>query len=170
MPVDVGDELQGAARTIAPAGVGGQPHAPIAAADPDVDDGLPFALRVGILDEVAHAPMFSRDGFDRLRRAQHGVPGGAVLGHVDVLAGQQRLAGRIEAAGVQEVFGRQPGGGRIDLRAEVDGEAGGMHEAKRIGAERGFQDSFGICLPFGQVRQARVVDGIERMHIFENTS
>ncbi|MNL08221.1 hypothetical protein D3C87_1289290 [compost metagenome] len=54
--------------------------------------------------------------------------------------------------------------------AEVDGESGGFNEVKCIGTEGRDLDCFGVCLPFRKLRQACVVDGFERVHIFENTS
>ncbi|MNL49242.1 hypothetical protein D3C87_1721610 [compost metagenome] len=129
MSVDVGDELQHPARAVAATGVRRQSHAPVASAYPDVDDGLPFVLRVGVLHEVAHALMLPRNGFDRLRRPQHGVPGGAIFCQVDVLPCEERFAGVVEATGVQQGGGCQAGCGRIDLRAEIDGESGRLHKA-----------------------------------------
>lgn len=102
MPVNIGHEFQGSASAATAARVRGQAHAPVAAADTNMDHRFPFALSVRLFHEFPNTLVFAGDSFNGFRRAQRGVPSGAVFCLIDVVAGQQSRACLVETTGLEQ--------------------------------------------------------------------
>src|SRR5690606_24663809 len=98
MAINAGGKTHAAPRTRIAKRPYGQAHAPVAAADANVDDVAPAPFRVGLANELVHALAFSSHRFHRRGGAQHGVPGGAVLRIVDRLTREQPVTKKVEVA------------------------------------------------------------------------
>src|SRR5690606_15907562 len=104
--VDVGDKMD------APPGPGiaeggyGQAHAPVAAADADMNDVAPASFGVSRLDEFNEPLPLRCDFRHGSRCTQSGVPRGTVFSRVDEAAFQQETACLVEAPCLQKGRGR----------------------------------------------------------------
>ena len=114
MGIDVRGKTDLAAPTAAAQCLHGQTRSPVAAANAQVDNVAIEIERICLLDEIRQpGALLLDDGRHRrrrLRRAQRGVPGGAVFCPVDVSALEQPVAQAIEILLLQQCL---PGPGEV---------------------------------------------------------